>query len=242
LITSVIWIFSDGRSLRHIQSLEQWLGIRDSLSSPGLSDSRINLAVQAMGLCLVLALGTLAAMFCSLLVGTSRFRTTRWWLLFMAAVCGWLGLFSTWPEIYWRGQQRRIQASLDAAGDLLQIVTANWPATDGEIPGVGAFLAYPNITPATLLMLGQGTSPQASIQFSAIERTVDGTIRFELAGSETGAWLEWRPDQLPPRSFVGGLQTNYIVGQYKQLALHWYLVRYRASYSPPPPSLPKPAA
>jgi hypothetical protein len=229
LVATFVWIVHDGRSQRIIQSLERWLGLGESLSSTGPIYTTIPVAVQGVGLGLAVAACSLAVMFFSLIVGASHFRTTRWWLLFVGAVCGWLGLFTTWPEIYWRGQQHRIHASLDSAADILQIVTTNWPASDGEIAGVGAFLAYPTEAPTTLLMLGEGVSPQAAIHFSAIERTADGTIRFELAGRETGAWLEWRPDELPPGSFVGGLQTNYTIERSTQLTPHWYLVRYRAS-------------
>jgi hypothetical protein len=230
LVVALVWIFSDGRSLRNVQSLQGWLGIGNSTSSTGLFDTRIPLAVQAMALGLVLAIGTLTTMFCSLLVRASRFRTTRWWLLFTGVVCGWLGLLMTWPEIYWRGQQVRVRARLDAAADVVKTVTANWPASDGEIAGVGSFLAYPPAGPSTLLMLGEGESSHAALKYSAIERSVDGTIRFELAGSEAGAWLEWRPDETRPQSFVGGLATHYVLGQNQQLAPRWYLVRYRASY------------
>ena len=54
-------------------------------------------------------------------------------------------------------------------------------------------------------------------------------MRFELAGAETGAWLEWRGDGSEPRSFVGGLDTKYVVVQAARLSAEWFLVRYRAA-------------
>jgi hypothetical protein len=230
LAGAIAWIFCDGRSLRQIESLENWLGITQSVASPSLRSPYRTVPIPPAAIGLALAGLTLLAMFSSLFLRSSQFRTTRWWLGFMGVACGWLGTLTTWPEIYWRGQQHRLQAKLGAAASIVETVTAKWPVSDGEIAGVGAFLAYPRERPNTLLMLGESSSPRAAIQFSAIERSADGAIRLELAGSETGAWLEWRPDKTRPQSFVGGLQTHYTLQRYRYLAPHWYLVRYCASY------------
>jgi hypothetical protein len=229
LAAAFAWIVGDGRSLRSIRWLEGWLSTLPTTDVRGPGSATA--AVQAAGFGLALAVVSLLAMFISLLVGVSRFRTTRSWLLFMGAVCGWLGLVTTWPEIYWRGQQLRVQGQLEAAANVVRIVSASWPVNDGELEGVGTFLAYPKESPTTLLMLGVGESESRSLPFSAIERSADGTIRLELAGSESGAWLEWRPGDRPPGSFVSGLETNYILGQYQRLAPQWFLVRYQASWS-----------
>jgi hypothetical protein len=229
LAAAFVWIVSDGRSLRTLRSLEGWLSVPESFSLPDVRGrGSVTTASQAAGIGLVLALCSGLAMFTSLFAGVSRFRTTRWWLLFMGAVCAWLGLFTTWPEIYWYGQQLRVQRKLETAANVVQILSADWPANDGEIAGVGMFLAYPKTSPTTLLMLGAGETGR-SIQFSAIERSEDGTIRLELAGSESGAWLEWRPDDRPPQSFVSGLATTYALGKFERLAPQWFLVRYHAS-------------
>ena len=93
---------------------------------------------------------------------------------------------------------------------------------------VGPFLAYPKGNPTTVLPLQTITFPNTKLQFSAIERTKDGTIRFELSGKERGAWLEWRADDNAPAAFVGGLETSYNVTRQERLAPRWFLVRYRA--------------
>jgi hypothetical protein len=149
--------------------------------------------------------------------------------LFIAIASGWLGLFAAWPEIYWRGQQNRVDGSLQAFAALAEKLSADWPRRDGEIEGVGAFLAYPQDDPATLLFLGMATVPNSAVRISAVERSAGGVLRFELAASEAGAWLEWHPDGGPPGSFVGGLETSYAVARYEQLAPRWFLVRYRAA-------------
>ena len=227
LVAAFAWIYCDGRSLGHIEAIADWLGITPRTASTRLLSPSRTVVIPPAALGLGVALLTLLAMFSSLFIGQSRFRTTRWWLVFMGVACGWLGMLTTWPEVYWRGQQHRLQAHLEAAANVVEIVTATWPATDGEIAGVGAFLAYPREAPGTLLMLGASPSPGSEFQFSAIERSPDGAVRLELAGSEAGAWLEWRPDETRPQSFLGGLQTSYLLSQFKQLAPGWYLVRYR---------------
>jgi hypothetical protein len=186
---------------------------------------------QIVLLGLVLAAGTLIVALGSLLVGASRFRTLRWWLLFVALVSGWLGLWAGWPEVYWRGQQRRVGNGLDAVARFARDLQSNWPRDDGEIAGAGAFLAYPKGAPATLLFLGEAAVPDSTIRLSAIERTGEGILRFELAAGETGAWLERHSDETRPDSFVGGLETNYTLSRIKRLAPNWFLVRYRSSAS-----------
>jgi hypothetical protein len=229
LVAALLWIYCDGRSLRHIARIYYQLGLAEPLSissDTGVASSswggRVALAGLAVAAC------SLAVMFTGLVFGPARFRSTRAWLLFIAIASGWLGLFAAWPEIYWRGQQHRVDGSLKAFAALAKKLSADWPRRDGEIDGVGAFLAYPQDEPATLLLLGVATLPNSSIRISAVERSAGGVLRFELAASEAGAWLEWHPDGGPPGSFVGGLETNYAVARYEQLAPRWFLVRYRA--------------
>jgi hypothetical protein len=92
---------------------------------------------------------------------------------------------------------------------------------------VGPYLAYPKGGPTTILPLHWITFPDTSLRFSAIERTADGAIRFQLAGSEAGAWLEWRADDRAPMPFKSGLDMHYNVGRQQRLAPRWFLVRYR---------------
>jgi hypothetical protein len=88
---------------------------------------------------------------------------------------------------------------------------------------------YPSSAPTALLPLSGPVFPSTTMPFSAVERTGDDAMRFELAGSEVGAWLEWRRDSSEPQAFVGGLETHYEVARFARLAPHWFLVRYRAN-------------
>jgi hypothetical protein len=138
-------------------------------------------------------------------------------------------LLIAWPEIYWAGQQRRMMSVLAPVEAMARSLEVNWPREDGDLPGIGPYLAYPKGGPTTILPLRWITFPGTSLRFTAIERTNDGAIRFELAGAEAGAWLEWRPRDDSPRSFHSGLETNYYVTRGQRLSPRWYLVRYRAS-------------
>ncbi len=177
----------------------------------------------------IAAAGSLLVMFVGLFLGGQRFRGLRAWLLMTTVVCGWLGLYLTWPALAWQGQQLRLGSQLTHVSDFAAKIDAEWPPLDDQVPELGAFISYPIDTPSTLLLLRHARFPGTSLEFSAVERTSDGALRFELTGHERGAWLEWRPDASPPTPFRSGVETHYQVQQAGQLGPHWYLVRYLAS-------------
>jgi hypothetical protein len=117
---------------------------------------------------------------------------------------------------------------LPAAQTLVESLRLQWPKVESDLPALGPFLAYPLSAPTALLPLRNVTFPKNALRFSAVERSGDEAMRFELAGAETGAWLEWRGDGREPRAFVGGLDTKYELTKVAPLAPDWFLVRYRA--------------
>lgn len=151
------------------------------------------------------------------------------WLLAIGVASCWCGLFASWSELYWKGQQTRLTETLPEATEFVQSLRFDWPIQDGTIKGIGMFLAYPKSAPSTLLMIGESRVPKTLLRFSAIEQTADGALRLELAGAENGAWLEWRPDGSIPESFVGGLQTTYTIVKSARLTENWIAVRYETS-------------
>jgi hypothetical protein len=220
-----VWIGTSGSSRHSIESLQSLVAAHSIFSSEfygGVSRAGAGAIVAA----LVVAGATLVMMLGSLFLGSARFRSIRYWFFFTALLAGWICLLATWPEIYWRGQQVRVGSQLSSVAPLADKLQAEWPREDGELAGVGSFLAYPKDSPATLLMLGESQIPGATIRFSAVERTPDGALRFELAGKERGAWLEYRPTDSLPSAYTGGLQTRYEVVRYDRIAPHWFLVRY----------------
>jgi hypothetical protein len=231
LIAAFAWTFLDGRSLQAMDFLRFVSGFKvHHVESMMLSGGVWN-TISTTAICAaLLAISTFATMFISLFAGSRRFRLTRSWLLFTALACGWLGFLVGWPEVYWNGQQRRMRAVLIPAEELARHLDANWPAEDGNLTGVGPFLAYPIGDPTTLLPLQWAGFPKTRLRFAAIERTNEGALRFELSGSELGAWLEWHPDGREPATFVSGLDSTYTIIRQQRLAPNWFVVRYRASH------------
>ncbi len=227
LVSAFVWVYSDGQSRTMMERLIRKASFQESISLARVYDSlQSGEAIFFLAFATAIALLTLFAAFGGLFIGGSRFRSVRTWLLFTALVAGWLGFISSWQDVYWHGQQRRVAPVLAEAEKLARYLDAHWPTEDGELEGAGPFLAYPKGAPTILLPLRWITFPDTSLRFSAVDNSIDGTIRFELAGDETGAWLEWRRDEREPTEFTGGLETRYTIGRKQQLAPHWYLVRY----------------
>lgn len=121
----------------------------------------------------------------------------------------------------------RLWTQLDEYEPVAAELRGNWPIRDGELPNVGTFMAYPQGNPRMLMILVGQRSDAAIPPFSAVERDDDGSLKFELAGDETGSWLEWHPAGSTPDNFTGGLENTYTRGRSAPLGNGWYLVRYR---------------
>jgi hypothetical protein len=180
----------------------------------------ILMAIKMVGLL------TITPIVITLFAGVERHRRLRKWFAFTALVAAWLTLFVSWPEIAWQGQRMRLWTQIDDFEPVAAELRDKWPGGDGELPKVGAFMAYPQGKPRTLLMLAQSEA-QPGTPFSAVERDDDGSLKFELAGDETGSWLEWHPAGSAPENFTGGLENTYTRGRSAPLGNGWYLVRYR---------------
>lgn len=228
LVAAAIWIFSDGRSLKSIELVGREIGSLSLLQTPRATP-RLPVAVNVAKAGVLLALGTLAVVFGGLFFGTQFFRGLRQWLLFVTLICAWLGLLTTWPELYWYGQQVRLRRHVQAYNAFASELQTDWPRQDGEMPEMGPYLAYPIGEPTMLLFLGAGMIPNTPIRIAAIERPSDEAMHFELAGAEIGACLAWRLDDSPPTAYLGGLDTENQIVRYARLAPNWYLVRYKTS-------------
>ncbi len=202
------WIFRDGRSLGVIRSLPAGAGI---------------LAATILGLILASLSGILVGLF----QGPTWRRSMKAWLAFTALVSAWCALCVSWPSLYWLGQTVRVRGDIAAYEVPVQELREDWPGKDGESPTLGPFLAYPLNQPQTLLPIGVAHVPGADAPVTAVERSELGALRLQLAGAESGAWLEWHPEGSIPKSFIGGLQTSYELLRQAELQPGWYLVRYR---------------
>jgi hypothetical protein len=222
LLAAVWWIAATPDAVRQIDA--GWSRLQALATSPtsepwkGFSTS---LAVAAFA-----TLVSSALMLLSVLVGPGGLRSMRQWLLLVLVMAAWLTLGVGRQELSWRGQQHRIASDLKRIEPFLAELAKHWPTTDGDSELLGPFLAYPRAKPTTLLLAGVQPLPGTNLLLNAIEKTADGAIRLELGGEEHGGWIEWRPADDEPSSFVSGLETAYNVRQRARLAPDWYLVRY----------------
>jgi len=230
LVAAIAWIFGDSRSLRSVEFVLYRLGLYEPpIATVVRAPSRLGLAVPTIELGLAVAAIALIISLVGLIVGPPHFRTTRAWLALTALLCGWLGLLVAWPEVYWKGQEIRIGHNLQPLEEIARRLHADWPTKEDEIAPLGAFLAYPLDSPSTLLLLGEAEIPGTPLRVSAIERSPQGVLNFQLSSDEHGAWLAWSPNGSPPQSFESGLQTYYRILRCRQLKPEWFLVRYRSS-------------
>jgi hypothetical protein len=233
LVAGVGFVYLFGQSRDVVERVQHALATGDWRAGPSYDAGTYFLCVAVI-VAAIIAVFTLVVAFISLFVGESRFRSLRMWLVFTALVAGWIGLVSGWPNIYWNGQLRRVRPVLAEAESMLRELNADWPTEDGERPGLGPFQAYPMYspveTPTMLMLLREGRFAGTAIRFSGIARMRNTKVmRIQLSGDDTGSWLEWRDDDSPPESFIGGLDTDFKLERYQRLAPRWYLVRYKGN-------------
>jgi hypothetical protein len=180
------------------------------------------------------ALVSAAFIVASLFLGAPRHRSIRSWLALMALLAAWLLVLMTWPEIAWAGQRWRVSRSLDEFEAIAAPLRDHWPTDDGVSDALGAYSAYPIGHPQMLQIIAAPQEPKLSIRVTAVERSPEGALRFELGGGETGAWLEWHPEGSRPASFAGALMFNaqYTLTRSTALGGNWHLTRYAISGFP----------
>jgi hypothetical protein len=227
------WILFDGRFPQNVDLLRAI--VRELLAGDGNQSlswdpNRVMYLVLPGVLLGLFAMVSGIGVFVCLFVGARAHRRVRSWLAFTVLVAAWLTLAVTWREMAWQGQMLRLQWRLSGLDSVASVLLAEWPSVDGERPEIGQFMAYPQGDPKMLLLLTTPKIGHADVAISGIEKSSLGGLRFQLAGSESGAWLEWHPRETKPESFRGGLQTRYQLERSAPLADGWFLVRYRESF------------
>lgn len=146
-------------------------------------------------------------------------------LMSAAIIALWCGIISQHSSIAWQGKRIRVSQHVDHLAPIVTALQSQWPNSDGELSGIGPFLAYPPRDPAVLILLAP---PDAALHtsFCAVERSAVGSLKFQLSGDDRGDWVEWHPEGQHPSSFVGGLRDRYKLIQSAHLHGHWFLVRY----------------
>jgi hypothetical protein len=174
---------------------------------------------------LITGAASTAGILAGLVGGSSSHRGLRSWLALMLLTAGWLTLFTTWPELAWRGQAWRLRGSVSEFELVHRELTSNWPKEDGELPAIGPYMAYPIGNPRMLMLL---KTPQvAATSVSTIERGEKTDMRFQLAGNDEGVWLVRETGVNEPQAFFSGLDGEYIPIKYASLLSNWFLVQYK---------------
>lgn len=166
---------------------------------------------------------TLIGIFAMLFAGATPHRSLRSWFALTLLVAAWLSFYMAWPEIAWQGQRLSSWSQLGQFDVLAASLRDDWPVEDGDRLDIGSYMVYPKGKPRALLTLKSGPEPP----ISAVERTDDGALRFELRDAIPGTWLEWQPAESAPHDFTGGLDQKYRLRRHSPLGRGWYLVRYQ---------------
>ncbi len=224
LAALALWIFFDPRFPAAAQLVAAKMHVlRGGPAAVAGDRSAIGWRLPALWTAIAAAIITTLLLLVTLFVGSSTHRRLRSWLAFTMLVAAWLMLLVSWREFAWQGQRLRLRGMVAEFEPIAKSLRENWPTKDGERAGLGSYMAYPQGKPRMLMMLVSESDPQVS----AIERSDDGALGFELRGEENGTWLEWHPVGSTPKTFVGGLEAEYDFGRTSPLGRGWYLVRYR---------------
>lgn len=233
LIGALVWNFCDNHFSQIASSLARsGVGITDPDVPAPLS--LLNSRGRTFGFIAIVFgfAGSLGVILTSLLVGPSKHRRVSSWLALTALVACWLALIVGWHDLAWQGKQWRLARQVAAFEPAAEALRTAWPDNDGQRPEVGVFMAYPQPDPKMLLMLTPPAGRSPLEHFSAVERSPEGALRFELTGDESGDWLEWHPPGSQPASFIGGLRGDYQLQRSTALGDGWYASRYRVAELP----------
>lgn len=181
---------------------------------------------------IVCAVISLAGILIGLFRGARAHRTLRSWFALTAIIAAWLCIIVDWRDLGWFAQQQRLRFQVQSFNTIASSLAANWPQDDGHRSDLGAFMAYP-IGQPTMLMVIAPTIGRNVTPIISVEKTNDGAMHFELGGNEAGVWLERHPGNQQPRSFTGGLQTDYRMTKSVPLTGGWFLCRYDAAAAQP---------
>lgn len=179
---------------------------------------------------LVVAAATLVA-----LIG-NRFRSSqspqsrsiRSLLAIALIVSMWCSVAINASFIAWQGNRIRVGMQFDQLEAIAQPLRKDWPTRDGDIPGVGPFMAYPFGRPTVLVLLASPRIAGDGLSIAAIERSDLGAIKLQLSGTDHDDWAEWHPPGSYPATFTGGLSDQHELVSVSKLGNRWSLVRYRS--------------
>ncbi|MFG0289092.1 MAG: hypothetical protein ACF8CQ_13000 [Rhodopirellula sp. JB044] len=229
LMGVTLWAALDLRFEPLLRSLSRFVSDPQVTFQSVLNDSGTVRVVMLL-MTFVLAASTLVALFVRLFRSAhfSRARSITSLLAITTIVAVWCGVFINRSSLAWQGKRARMAIRVDRLEALAEPLRRQWPARDGELPGVGPFMAYPFGRPTTLILLQSPLLAGDELCIAAVEGNEQGPIRFQLSGSSHDDWAEWHPDASQPESFVGGLGDSHQIVTATKVGRQWYLVRYAA--------------
>jgi hypothetical protein len=216
LVAAILWIVFDPRAADALR------GASDTNTEFPTASTFYHAMAVAIYIIAALTLITLAG---GLFFGARKHRSLRAWLVVTTLVALWLAFYVSWRQFAWAGQQWRLIWQISQFERVADPLRKQWPREDSKIPELGYFTAYPGVEATTLLVI-EDDSPPGRAPIAAVEHSPAGALRFQLAGDEAGAWLEWHPPGSEPAPFKGGLDTKYILDRTTTLGDGWFLSRY----------------
>ncbi|MCC9656184.1 hypothetical protein [Rhodopirellula halodulae] len=193
----------------------------------GLNHWRVPLLV----LIAALAIGSLLLLLVRFLARSNqrmRSRSLAQLLAITTLAAAWCGMLIHLDSIAWQGKRIRFVARVDQLEAIAAPLRTDWPQQDGEVSQVGPFMAYPFGRPKTLVLLQAPRVTERAVYVSSIERGDDGSIKLQLTGTDGGDWAEWHPEGSRPKSFVDGLFELHRLDFATPIGRGWYLVRYQS--------------
>ncbi len=156
-----------------------------------------------------------------------RHRSVRQLLAITTVIAIWASLPHHHGSIAWQGKRVRFAMRVQEFETIAAPLRVNWPKCDGDLTGIGPFMAYPFGQPTTLVLLQAPRVADRSVYLSAIERCITGAIKLQLTGTDGGDWAEWHPPGCHPSSFTGGLADPHELQSATSIGDGWFLVRYK---------------
>lgn len=186
---------------------------------------RLGLIAALLSVVAISFVGILIGMF-GRSVQRSSLKSLRGLIALTAIVALWCGFAIHRDTIAWQGKRLRIAWRIGELETLAQSLRTAFPDSDGELPRLGPFMAYPFGTPTVLILLKPPSLGSGELCVGAVQRGDQGDIKFQLTGPDGGDWAEWHPESSQPRSFVGGLGDHHQLATSLRLGNGWHLVRY----------------
>src|SRR5262249_17724974 len=153
LIVTALWAVFDAQFAAAATQLRAMLAVLWGDTSGFTSAGNLHRVRTAMlGIVSLLALGGLVCSFLGLFFRAHEHRRVRSWLAFTLLLALWLTLLVSWRELAWQGQRLRLRTSLSEFDAIATSLRDDWPTGDGERPGLGSFMAYPQGKPRMLMV------------------------------------------------------------------------------------------